>query len=569
MPSIPINIVTNKQFRRFAYRFDKRYKIPKSAQGGTAVLARQVKCVKRNVKQRIGAATSKVTVVVDIWSAYDSSYVGVNSHFVDSKGCLAVCFLGVRDVEGTKTAERVRKVVDSVLAEYEISEEDVGFFITDNGSNLLKAYRESIEEVRIHVPDDNAEADNEDSDSDVEEAPARRKVVVQHVDPNVEETDVEDELEDNQAGRLITEHEALETQFDASFPKRISCFDHCLELVLKKAIDDINKTASRHMRRARAILRKAKNSAAAKRALRRRTGRLTYILPATTRWGSHYLMAERIVLIWQDLNQVWTSKGWPTFLESQITYLRKFCELIEPFYAELMAKQRDSSVTSSHVYGAVKKLLRHCDKFRNDAADIANLAIALKSELVKRFGCFINVNIPSFKPHYVLAAILDPSQAFLVDVDAEYISRLIAERIGNDVGSETQSDAEAGPPDDDASYEELMRKKRKLEKRSSSQTQPAGLDNRSLVEAKEYLNSVLYQDFGSTDPLEWWRSEGYVKFPNVHSLALNYLAAPATSASIERTFSHGGLAVRGSKNRTQEELLNMKLMYHLNENISS
>ncbi|KAH7702194.1 hATC-domain-containing protein [Aphelenchoides avenae] len=195
---------------------------------------------------------------------------------------------------------------------------------------------------------------------------------------------------------------------------------------------------------------------------------------------------------------------------------------------------------------------------------------SLKSELVKRFGCFINVNIPSFKPHYVLAAILDPFQAFLVDVDAENISRLIAERIGYDVGSETQSDAEAGTPDDEASYEELMRKKRKLEKRSSSQTQPAGLDNRLLVEAKgTSIRSFTKTSVPQIHPLEWWRFEGYVKFPNVHSLALNYLAAPATSASIERTFRHGGLALSGSKNRTQAELLNMKLMFHLNENISS
>lgn len=65
--------------------------------GGTSVLARQVKCVKRDVKQKIGAAISKVTVVVDIWSAYDASYVGVNAHFIDSQGYLAVCFLGVRE----------------------------------------------------------------------------------------------------------------------------------------------------------------------------------------------------------------------------------------------------------------------------------------------------------------------------------------------------------------------------------------------------------------------------------------------------------------------------------------
>ncbi|KAH7678365.1 zinc finger BED domain-containing protein 1-like protein, partial [Aphelenchoides avenae] len=96
----------------------------------------------------------------------------------------------------------------------------------------------------------------------------------------------------------------------------------------------------------------------------------------------------------------------------------------------------------------------------------------------------------------------------------------------------------------------------------------AGHGSGSLTEAKEYINAVLYQDFRATEPLEWWRSEGSVKYPKVHPVALKYLAAPATSASIERCFSHAGLAVVGKKIRTQESLLDDKLMYYLKENIS-
>ncbi|KAH7721695.1 zinc finger BED domain-containing protein 1-like protein [Aphelenchoides avenae] len=114
----------------------------------------------------------------------------------------------------------------------------------------------------------------------------------------------------------------------------------------------------------------------------------------------------------------------------------------------------------------------------------------------------------------------------------------------------------------------MMLKKRKHEKRLSSQYRTAGHGSGPLTEAKEYINAMLYQDFRATEPLEWWRSEGSVKYPKVHPVALKYLAAPATSASIERCFSHAGLAVIGKKNRTQESLLDDKLMYHLNENIS-
>ncbi|KAH7684576.1 zinc finger BED domain-containing protein 1-like protein [Aphelenchoides avenae] len=137
----------------------------------------------------------------------------------------------------------------------------------------------------------------------------------------------------------------------------------------------------------------------------------------------------------------------------------------------------------------------------------------------------------------------------------------------NEDGSEAVSHAESAGADDD-DYEEMMLKKRKLEKRLSSQDRTAGHGSGSLTEEKDYINAVLYQYFRATEPLERWRSEGSVKFPKVHPVALKYLAAPATSASTERCFSHAGLAVVGKKNRTQESLLDDKLMYHLNENIS-
>ncbi|KAH7704699.1 transposase [Aphelenchoides avenae] len=114
----------------------------------------------------------------------------------------------------------------------------------------------------------------------------------------------------------------------------------------------------------------------------------------------------------------------------------------------------------------------------------------------------------------------------------------------------------------------MMLKKRKLEKRLSSQDRTAGHGSGSLTEAKGSINAMLYQDFRATEPLERCRSEGSVKYPKVHPVALKYLAAPATSVPTERCFSHAGLAVVGKKNRTQESLLDDKLMYHPNENIS-
>ncbi|KAH7714433.1 hypothetical protein AAVH_18210 [Aphelenchoides avenae] len=108
----------------------------------------------------------------------------------------------------------------------------------------------------------------------------------------------------------------------------------------------------------------------------------------------------------------------------------------------------------------------------------------------------------------------------------------------NEDASEAVSDAVSASADDD--YEEMMLKKCKLEKRLSSQDRTAGHGSGSLTGAKEYTNAVLCQGFRAAEPLEWWRSEGSVKYPKVHPVALKYLAAPAASALIERCFSHAG-----------------------------
>lgn len=69
-------------------------------------------------------------------------------------------------------------------------------------------------------------------------------------------------------------------------------------------------------------------------------------------------------------------------------------------------------------------------------------------------------------------------------------------------------------------------------------------------------------------PIQFWLNEGKAKYPNLAPIALSYLAVPATSAPVERSFSAAGLALNGKKYRTQEQLLNDKLMVHLNKHLS-
>ncbi|KAH7713815.1 hypothetical protein AAVH_18846 [Aphelenchoides avenae] len=69
------------------------------------------------------------------------------------------------------------------------------------------------------------------------------------------------------------------------------------------------------------------------------------------------------------------------------------------------------------------------------------------------------------------------------------------------IGSEWNEDATEAVPDaesadaDNDDYEEMILKKRKLEKHLSSQDRTAKHGSGSLTQAKEYIKAVLYQDF--------------------------------------------------------------------------
>ena len=55
------------------------------------------------------------------------------------------------------------------------------------------------------------------------------------------------------------------------------------------------------------------------------------------------------------------------------------------------------------------------------------------------------------------------------------------------------------------------------------------------------------------NPLDWWRTHAN-DFPTLAILAKKYLCIPATSAPVERLFSHAGLTITAKRNRLAEDV---------------
>ena len=84
-----------------------------------------------------------------------------------------------------------------------------------------------------------------------------------------------------------------------------------------------------------------------------------------------------------------------------------------------------------------------------------------------------------------------------------------------------------------------------------------------LLEVDKYLALPQVDASSNFDLLEWWRMH-QTMFPNLAKMARQYLALPATSASVERLFSAGGEMHSDKRKMTKEESLQQLLFVHKN-----
>ena len=116
--------------------------------------------LKASIQQYLSAA-QRISLCADIWSknskGLTSSYMGITAHFFSRKDhCRHCVTLAVTRFPHPHTGQHVREVVEEVLGEWEIPVSKVTAILTDNGSNMLKAFSTQI--VQNEARDD--EEDN-------------------------------------------------------------------------------------------------------------------------------------------------------------------------------------------------------------------------------------------------------------------------------------------------------------------------------------------------------------------------------------------------------------------------
>ena len=157
-------VVETAEFRYLLHVLDSRYKVP-----GRAVITKEVEKVLIEIKARASTflqEASKVSICADIWSkrGLTASFLGITAHFFSRKDHKRHCLtLAVWRMPLPHTADHVRDLVHKVLSEWNIPLNKIMVIVTDNGSNMVAAFKK-------FVATDGGEGEmDEEDDSEMEE----------------------------------------------------------------------------------------------------------------------------------------------------------------------------------------------------------------------------------------------------------------------------------------------------------------------------------------------------------------------------------------------------------------
>lgn len=531
------NMVENLEFKDFVHTMDRRYTVP-----GRAAIRNEIEKVVIELKAKIGSflqESKKISICADIWSkkGMTSSYLGVTAHFFSRKDHRRhSATLAVRRMPQQHTGENIRELVQSILDEWEIPPSKVSATLTDNGSNMVAAFRPQIIE------------NDDDGEDDMESA------------------------EDADLPSLVEEFEEKEEDHEIAFYglNRVSCFAHTLQLVVQK-FDGITEFKS-VLKRAHTLVRKFNTSAKATEKLIAKCGK-KLVRDCPTRWSSMYLLIERLLAVRSSLTEVLQELEWDDMLTSEWKMLEAIRNFLHPFALFTSLIQGEEYTTISTVIPSVMDLNLHLDEMKRNS-EVSAAATKLQSELKKRFRKYTDPSDTNFEHIFLLATSLDPRYRLLLNpVQKSAAKDHLLKEIKNGSGSpQTNSpqhqEAELhqtarGDSDSEPPTKKFRHLNKVLQQKWKEGLQRISKHPPGQVEVTRYFEAVESLADG-VDPLEYWKSQNH-EYPLISDVAVDILVIPATSAPVERVFSSAGESTTGKRNRLSDKNLEREILLKKNK----
>ncbi|KAL7379703.1 hypothetical protein ABVT39_004336 [Epinephelus coioides] len=522
--SMPLSITENGHFRHFLSLADSKYQ-PVCRRTITLKIESLVK-----IKVLLAGA-DHVSVTVDIWSDRRMrGFLGVTGHVLaTSEGVqLKSYLLACNRFKGTHTGERISEAFDSICDEYGIRQK-LDFVICDNAANMKRAFT-------VCFP---KEQDGEVTDDD-----------------NLDDAELWEDL-------FRGEWETVDRMINRGSPKRQQCFAHTLQLTVGDGLKDarlMNSTFAKCSKLSSLL----HTSSTFKDAFEDKFGQQGIPAAVNTRWNSTLCQVKAVLSFsHQELCNVAQVTGHNELVFSvrEWNMMKELCDVLQPFAEATDLTQGEKIVTVSSVLPCVLSLNHHLEKLKKQVRFLGSMIQSLQCSLKKRFrGIFVNVKmlsaapgeeLPFADPLYIIAAVLDPAfsmmwlqhDVLVTDDMKNEIADMVKDLILHEVPPDTTPQSPGLQEVENLQEESTglfseYRKRRKQNTTSSPETQ---------------LNNYLGLCCGQACLSFWDANRGIL--PALFPVASRALSVPASSAPVERVFSHGGIIMRPHRARLADKTL--------------
>ena len=353
--NVPYSLVENLEFRDLLLELQPCY-LPPGRGPIKEKIASLIDIMKRNIQEKLALAP-KIHFCCDIWTkkGMTESFLGIVAHFC-AKDRNHKATLAVRTVVGPHTGGNIISIFKAVLEEWKIDKESVGKVLTDNGSNMLKAFRI----LAADYTDPEADSDNEfveniDDDCITE---IREEDILDGLEDDVAEDNSQDDVPAE-----VMDCENSETDFDVAFNagsfERLSCFPHTLQLVVSK-FDEVQACKDAVSRSKKIVARVNKSSKATE--MLKKLAKVKLIGDCPTRWSSTFLLLQQLLRVKSHLELVLSQLGRDGLQATQWKTIENVVELLKPFSDYTNLAGGENYTTISTIVPTIMELGLHLDK---------------------------------------------------------------------------------------------------------------------------------------------------------------------------------------------------------------
>jgi len=503
----PSRFIETPEFHHFCDSMDPKFVVPGAAKIESMQQALYME-QKKQLRDLLYEAR-KLTLCLDLWTTkgMTSAHLGVTCTWLSpSRNEQLHALLSLVIMPHPHTSMNIRTALEQVIADWDIPYDKILLVITDNGSNMIAAFKnmeDSSDESEF--ADDNESVTDENKDRNITSAvPAPKNL------------------------------------------RHLFCAPHTLQLVVKIAISSTYFQPV--LAKVKHIVHQVKKSSKATEKLIQLAGK-GLLSDCVTRWNSSLYMVSHFLELREQITVIMDEHKWHDVSDAEWKKLETFVTPLRPFREHTDLLQCDRSVLSNLILAVLD-----LECFLEDCRLPGCVAIAksMKTSLHTRTQHIMNPTDENFEPLPAVASYLDPStlrqllstsgQDDLLCAARQYIlkacrvssapeedstaaeGQVVAGPAANTESASESTSAAAQPPP--------AKKFRFLASRLPTSTSSAPqVATSATIESKlgVYLVAVEQQSNDEDGGLSFWLKNCH-RFPLLAPFALDILAVPASEA---------------------------------------